>query len=142
MNQRIFLCHASEDKDAVHHFYAKLEDSGFEPWLDEKDLLPGQLWEDEIPRAIRESGVVLVFLSRVSVVKRGYVQKEFRLALRELEEIPEGEIFIIPIKLDECRVPAQFRRFQWIDIERDDATEKVFDAIRTRINPSALATSK
>jgi len=142
MNQRIFLCHASEDKDAVRRFYAKLEDSGFEPWLDEKDLLPGQLWEDEIPRAIRESGVVLVFLSKVSVSKRGYVQKEFRLALRELEEIPEGEIFIIPIKVGECEVPTRFRRFQWIDIERDDATEKVFDAIRTRVSPNALAISK
>jgi hypothetical protein len=54
---------------------------GFEPWLDEEDLLPGQIWADEIPRALKASEFILVFFSRNSVAKRGYVQREMKMAL-------------------------------------------------------------
>jgi len=39
---QIFLCHASEDKVAVEAIYDRLEALGYKPWLDKKDLLPGQ----------------------------------------------------------------------------------------------------
>ena len=56
---RIFLCHASEDKPQVREIYHQLKAiEGFEPWLDEEDLLPGQLWEREIPLALQTSGGV------------------------------------------------------------------------------------
>ena len=38
---RIFLCHASEDKPQVREVYERLKAQGFEPWLDEVDILPG-----------------------------------------------------------------------------------------------------
>jgi hypothetical protein len=41
MVARIFLCHASDDKTHVHEVYHCLRAiEGFEPWLDEEDLLP------------------------------------------------------------------------------------------------------
>src|SRR4051812_22751668 len=88
-SRRVFLCHASEDKAPVRRAYDQLKSAGFAPWLDEKDLLPGQDWEEEIPRALKASVAVLVFLSRTSVSKRGYVQREFRLAFDTLQEIPQ-----------------------------------------------------
>jgi hypothetical protein len=54
---RIFLCHASEDKAQVREVYHLLRAiDGFEPWLDEEDLLPGQQWKREIPHSIGFSG--------------------------------------------------------------------------------------
>ena len=48
---QIFLCHASEDKAQVRKVYQCLKRiDGFEPWLDEEDLLPGQDWGLVIPR--------------------------------------------------------------------------------------------
>ena len=71
---RIFLCHASEDKAQVREVYHRLRAiEGFEPWLDEEDLLPGQIWEREIPRALQTSDFILIFLSRTSVAKHGYI---------------------------------------------------------------------
>lgn len=64
---QIFLCHASEDKEAVVDMYKRLTAEGFKPWLDKEDLLPGQEWAAEIPKIIRASDFVLVFLSRSSV---------------------------------------------------------------------------
>ena len=50
---RIFLCHASDDKAQVREVYQRLQAiDGLEPWLDEEDLLPGQDWTREIPRAL------------------------------------------------------------------------------------------
>ena len=78
---RIFLCHSSADKPAVRELYQRLRADGFEPWLDEEDLLPGQDWQREIPKAVRNSDVVIVCLSRDSITKRGYVNKEIKVAL-------------------------------------------------------------
>ena len=73
---RIFLCHASEDKAQVREVYHRLRSiEGFEPWLDEEDLLPGQAWAREIPRALQKSDFILIFLSRgSSTPNRGAVK--------------------------------------------------------------------
>jgi hypothetical protein len=39
------------------------------------------------------------------VTKEGYVQREIRRAIEVAEEKPEGTIFIVPVKLEECDVP-------------------------------------
>jgi hypothetical protein len=59
---RIFLCHAVADKPAVRQLYRRLVSDGVSPWLDEEDLLPGQEWQSEIPKAVRASAAVIVFL--------------------------------------------------------------------------------
>jgi hypothetical protein len=59
---RVFLCHASDDKPAVRRLYRRLKDDGFDLWLDEEDLLPGQDWELEISRAVRRSDMIIVCL--------------------------------------------------------------------------------
>ena len=40
---RIFLAHAREDKPQVRDLYDRLKERGFDPWLDEIDLIPGQV---------------------------------------------------------------------------------------------------
>src|SRR5215475_2758337 len=100
---RIFLCHATEDKAQVREVYHRLRVfDGLEPWLDEEDLLPGQEWAREIPRALQTSDFILIFLSRNSVAKRGYVQREMKLALDAWQELPEGTIHTIPVRIDDC----------------------------------------
>ena len=44
---RVFLCHSSGDKPAVHDLYHRLLRNGIDPWLDEEKLLPGQDWQRE-----------------------------------------------------------------------------------------------
>jgi hypothetical protein len=89
---RVFLCHSSGDKAAVRDLYRKLRDDGFDPWLDKEKLLLGQNWRLEIPKAIRTSDVVIVCLSRSSVTKEGYLQKEIKDALQVAEEKPPETI--------------------------------------------------
>jgi hypothetical protein len=112
----VFLCHASQDKSDVRGLYRRLRDNDFDVWLDEERLLPGQEWEHEIRKAVRRSDAIIICLSQQAITKRGFVQKEIRLALDVADEQPEGSIFLIPLKLEDCEVPDRLRRWQWVQI--------------------------
>jgi len=129
-NPRIFLCHASQDKARVRWLYHKLHDAGLNPWLDEEDLLPGQDWEMEIRKAIESTEYFLVCLSKLAVDKRGFFQKEIKIALDVLDEIPDGKVFLIPILLDECDIPYRLRGKQWVEL----SDRGIISLFRTIVN--------
>jgi len=129
---RVFLCHASQDKPAVWKLHRYLKQHGVQPWLDQEDLLPGQNWEVEIPRALFSSDVILVCLSKNSVDKEGYVQKEISFALDKALEKPEGTIFVIPVKLEECDIPKRLGRYQWVDLSRTDGRKRLLLGLNKR----------
>jgi hypothetical protein len=111
--ERIFLCHSSGDKQQVRILYQRLLQDGLWPWLDEIDISPGRNWEMEIRQAIRSSRHILVCLSKGSITKRGYVQKEIKQALDVADEQPDGTIFLIPVRLEDCKVPSRLGAWQW-----------------------------
>ncbi|MFZ5908694.1 MAG: SUMF1/EgtB/PvdO family nonheme iron enzyme [Chloroflexota bacterium] len=114
---RVFLCHSSYDKPAVRALYQRLRAEGWiDPWLDEEKLLPGQQWKIEIPRAVRESDVVIVCLSKTSITAEGYVQAEIKFALDVALEKPEGAIYLIPARIEDCDVPYSLRDWHWVNL--------------------------
>jgi len=129
---RVFLCHSSKDNREVRELYQQLRSDGFAPWLDEEELLPGQDWHQEITRAVRGSHVVIICLSASSISKTGYVQKEIKYALDVAEEQPEGTIFLIPLKLEECDTPDRLRRWHWVKLFEQSGYEKLVSALRRR----------
>lgn len=128
----VFLCHSSQDKALVRRLYTRLKGEGFVPWLDEKDILPGEAWEPAIKSAVRTSDVVLVCLSSGSVSKAGFLQKEIKLALDAAEEQPEGAIFIIPLRLEEAPIPDRLSRWQWLNYFEEGAHDRLLRALRKR----------
>src|SRR5688572_22899480 len=113
---RVFLCHSSQDKPVVRELYQRLLTEGWiDPWLDEEKLLPGQDWDLEIEKAVEAADVVIVCLSTKSVNKEGYVQRELRFALDIALEKPEGTIFIIPLKLEDCEPPRKLRTWHYLE---------------------------
>jgi len=116
---RVFLCHTAADKPAVRNLYHRLRADGFEPWLDEEDLLPGQKWQKEIPKAVAASDVVIVCLSRAALTRAGYVQEEIKFALDVADQQPEDSIFLIPLRLEECDVPHRLQGLHWVNLFDD-----------------------
>ncbi len=108
---KIFLCHSKDDKPKIRKLYNRLIADNFEVWLDEVKLIPGQDWDFEIKKAVRNSDTVIVCLSNSSITKEGYIQKEIRFALDVAEEKPEGTIFLIPARLEDCSVPDSNKSF-------------------------------
>ncbi|MBW4635065.1 MAG: toll/interleukin-1 receptor domain-containing protein [Iphinoe sp. HA4291-MV1] len=112
---QVFLCHSSDDKPTVRELYKQLLNEEFQPWLDEENILPGQNWELEIKKAVQSADVIIICLSKNSVNKIGYIQKEIKFALDIAERQPEGSIFIVPMKIDNCNVPQRLSDYQWLD---------------------------
>jgi len=125
----VFLCHSSGDKEGVRRLYHRLRADGVSCWFDEEDLLPGQDWESEIGKAIRRSRFVLACLSNSSISKRGFVQKELRLALDVADEQPDGSTFLIPVRLEECEIPDRLKRWQAADLFKPMTYERLRRAL-------------
>jgi hypothetical protein len=137
---RVFLCHSSNDKPTVRELYQRLNaESWIDVWLDEEKLLPGQDWNYEIERALNNSDAVIVTLSTSSVSKEGYVQKELRFALDIALEKPEGIIFILPVRLDNCEWPRRLRSIQGIDYFPPERREFAYARLRRSLELRATA---
>jgi hypothetical protein len=94
----VFISYAREDSEAAIRLYEDLKKAGLTPWLDKKELLPGQNWENEIEGAISKSRFFIPLFSKTSVRKIGYVQNEFKFALEVFRRYPPNVIFCIPVR--------------------------------------------
>jgi len=130
---KVFLCHSSGDKPTVRDLYKRLQADGFEPWLDEEDILPGHDWEEEIRKAVRATEAIIVCLSQSSISKEGFVQKEIGYALNVAEEKPENTLFIFPLKLEECDIPRRLSRWQAGRLFAERGYERLIQALKIRV---------
>ena len=127
---RVFLCHASQDKPVVRELYQRLLAEGWiDPWLDEEKLLPGQDWDMEIEKAIKAADVVIVCLSGNSVTKEGYIQTEIKRALNISDRKPDGIIYLIPARLEDCEIPHRLIQWQYVDLFSTNGYEKLHNAL-------------
>jgi hypothetical protein len=139
---QVFLCHASENKLEVKQIHERLVELGWvEPWLDVQALLPGQEWRLEIEYAVRESHIVLVCLSKKAVSKKGYVQKEIRVALEEADLMPQDTIYLIPLRLEECTVPRRLEKLEWVDYFEEDGFARLQKALKSQAEKLGFPTS-
>jgi cold shock CspA family protein len=102
MPNLVFISYAKEDQRFAERLYLDLKQAGVSLWMDTHDLLPGQPWEREIEEAISRSSYFIALQSTRSVGKRGHVQKELRRALEVADRYPEDELFLIPVRVEEC----------------------------------------
>jgi formylglycine-generating enzyme required for sulfatase activity len=101
--------------------------------LDEENLLPGQDWDLEIYKATRDADAIIICLSTVSVKKEGYLNKEIRHALDIAEKKPEGAIYVIPLRLDDC-IPSfeRLKKLHWVDFFTPNAHDRLLKSLRLR----------
>lgn len=80
-----------------------------------RKAVPRPGWDLEIEKAVEAADAVIVFLSNNSVSKEGYVQRELRFVLRIADFKPEGTVFVIPVRLDDCPRPRRLSMWQDVD---------------------------
>lgn len=96
-------------------------------------MLPGQT-RAVINKAIRESHVVIVCLSQNSTRHKGQLHKQISYALDIAEEQPEGTIFLIPAKLEECDIPDRLSGRRWVNLFESNGYELLLKSLRERAN--------
>jgi hypothetical protein len=130
---QIFLSYAREDADKVEALYTRLSNAGFKPWMDKKDILPGEKWKSSIRKAMRGSDFFLVCLSANSIDKRGWIQREIKQALDTWEGMLDSDIYLIPVRLEDCELPESLQDFQWVDLFEADGWSRLERAIQAGI---------
>ena len=117
---KVFLSYARQDLSIARKLYNELRKQNIDVWFDQEDLLPGTRWEEEIRSVIKSSSFFLAVLSQASVNKKGTVQKELKLGLDVLREMPPHAVYLIPVKIDDC-VPSydELFKLQWCDLSSD-----------------------
>lgn len=117
---RVFIAYAVEDVDCALRLYDALDVRGFNPWIDRRKLLPGQNWIRRIEDAISSSDFFIACFSRHSARKRGGFQAEIRYALDCARRMPLDDVFMIPVRLDDCHIPRSIaRETQYVDLFPD-----------------------
>ena len=56
-----------------------------------------------------------------------------KLALDALQELPEGTIHTIPVRLDACEVPDAFRHYHYANLFDTTGFDRVVRAIRAEL---------
>jgi hypothetical protein len=132
---RVFIAYALEDREIADQLYASLEACGCSPWMDHHKLLPGQDWPRRIQEAVEASDFFIACFSARSVNKRGGFQAEVRLALECARKFPLDDVYLIPVRLDSCRLPARIHReTQYVDLfpDWDAGMARILEIIRRK----------
>jgi len=79
---------------------------------------------------MRQSDIILICMSKRSVKKRGYVQREIHAALRLAAEVPRGQIFLIPARLEVCDIPDDIKHLHWVNLFEQKGYSRLLRALQ------------
>ena len=97
-------------------------------------LKPGQNWDFEIQRSLNRATLIIVFISNNSVSRRGYVQREIKLALDKAKEKLATDIYLIPVLLDDdALILDELKHVQSVSASAHDCVDRIEDAIRHQL---------
>lgn len=133
--KRIFLSYAREDKDAARRLYRELKNNNeIEIWFDEVSLSAGDYWRSVIDEEIKKSDYFILLFSSKSVAKEGFINIEIRKALEKSKRMPEGRKFIIPLRLDECKMSFKdLRNLHHVDLFPENEYGGIVEGILDKI---------
>ncbi len=138
---RVFLSSAQPDAEHVTGLSAALQQEKVKVRPDKKNSEPGENWRGKISKDVQRSDVVIVCLTKDSVVKNGTLQPEIKVAL---EKAHERSLFIIPLRLHDCKIPQELSTIkQVVDIFEEDGYLKLHSLLAARakqINASPPST--
>ncbi len=132
----VFLSYASPDRDQVTPFYEHLASKSFNVWMDSQKLKPGQNWQFEIELALTKATFVVIFISENSYDRRGFCQREIKLAIEKLsEKLIDDIYYIIPILLhDDVSLPPELKNIQAIRASDPHCKESIVSALEHQLN--------
>lgn len=131
MSPKVFVSHASEDKDRfVNKFAIKLRENGVDAWLDQWEMLPGDSLVDKIfEEGLKEAEAIIIVLSNFSVSKP-WVREELNASI--VSKLSKGTK-IIPVVLDDCNVPESLTSTLWESIGNLEDYETSFKRVLSSI---------
>jgi hypothetical protein len=136
-----FISYVREDSHEVDKLQRTLEAAGVSVWRDTADLWPGENWRVKIRRAITDDALAFIacFSSRSVARRKSYQNEELVLAIEQLRQRQPDDIWLIPVRLDDCDIPdldlgggqtlGSIQRVDLFGAEREIAIERLVTAV-------------
>ncbi|AXS39538.1 TIR domain-containing protein [Breoghania sp. L-A4] len=129
---KIFLGYASEHYETAREVYSYLIGVNDDVWFDKESLVGGDDWDRERAAAQQSADFVVHLVSAEILERPGVVNREIKQTLKLVEDQPIGAIYVVFLRLDDLRMPAELLRFQYIDYFKDSWRELITQAIAKR----------
>ena len=121
MDCKVFISYSHSDLPIIKDFVKFFRDVKLDVWFDKEDLRIGEDWKATINKVISNAQFYIVFLSQKNIDRRGFLQYELNSALDVALTIPPNQLYIIPLRLDNCDIPDRLTRFHSVSlIEREN----------------------
>src|SRR5215470_5197497 len=105
---QVFISYASADRERVKGLAEAMQARGYTVWWD-RQIAPGQTFDEVIEKALDEASCVVVLWSSTSV-KSDWVKTEASEATKRK--------VLVPALIDAVTIPLEFRRIQAADLTR------------------------
>ena len=102
-----FISYVHEDSEKVDILHGMLEAAGVPVWRDRGSLGPGDDWQEKIREAINGDALVFIacFSSHSAARSKSFQYEELYLAIGEYRQRPPDAGWLLPVRLDDCKVP-------------------------------------
>jgi len=115
MTASIFISYASKDRAAAHTICDALEHRGFDCWIADRDIGPGENFQVSIVHAIRSAKVMILVFS-ANAANSEEIKKEVVLA-------GQSRLVVIPVRVEDVTPDEAFAyemaTRQWVDLFDD-----------------------
>jgi hypothetical protein len=127
---KIFISHASEDRVFVDGLVERLKSDGVDAWLGSAQIRVGDSISERISAGLDQSDFFAIVLSTASV-SSGWVRDELASAI-SIAKSRNLQVYILPILLTDCDVPALLRDRRVANFKEDPASayQELLDSIR------------
>ena len=131
--RRVFIIYARKDLPIAQEITALLKENGLEPWLDIDNITAGQIWMDEISKALDESAMAVVLISK-NTTDSSYAAKELKSAISDLESNDKKSSPLIPVLIDGAEIPTSISHIQFVDYRQDNAKDFLVRSIEVAMD--------
>tara|TARA_R110001583_G_scaffold30529_1_gene105524 strand:+ start:1699 stop:2565 length:867 start_codon:yes stop_codon:yes gene_type:complete len=137
----VFISYSHENKEFVDQLAIQLVQQNVHIWLDRWELSLGDSIIDKVQDAVDGASALLVILSNASVASE-WCKKELSSGL--LRELEEKRVVVMPVLLEDCKVPLFARGKIYADFRSnfDDGLKTVIDGIAKVTNPFLSRTTE
>ncbi len=102
-----FISYCHENKSQVDRLCHALTSNGVTVWVDWNNITPGIPWKHAIQQAINYGDLfVACFSKEYNSREKTYMNEELTIAIEKLQQKPHDKIWFIPVKLNDCEIPA------------------------------------
>ena len=113
--KHVFVSYSRIDGDVVDQLVARLEQDGFNVWIDREEVKAGELWHEMVVRAIENAYAFVLMLSPDSTASDN-VRREVDLAEDANKEVVP--VLLAPVELT-ANLRYQLAGIEWIEYYHD-----------------------